>query len=386
MNPLLLLYPMRFDEVIGQEAIKKHLKQTLAENRVSHAQLFVGPKGCGSLPLAIAYAREILSANAKDPQASHLKCDKLAHPDLHLIFPVNTTQEVKKDPISKKFLAEFREAFFENPYLDLSLWFNHLGIGNKQGTISVLESQQIIHDLSLKPFESDYKVMVIWMPEKMHPAASNKILKILEEPPEKTVFLLVVEDQEKLLPTIVSRTQIVRLDRLTTEELKQALSKEFNANPEEVASAASLADGDYLDAYRHLKHAEALEFNKEQFIQWMRMAFKRDFYSITKWVDGISKVGRERQKAFLNYGLHIFREALITNLQVKELLRVQGDEEQFVKKFSPFVHGGNLQGFIYFFDEAIYHIERNANGKIVFLDLSVQVLKLLKQKAPVKAS
>lgn len=374
---------MRFSEVIGQEPVKKHLRNTIEQNRVSHAQLFLGPQGSGALPLAISYAREILCSNAKDSAACHLKCDKLIHPDLHLIFPTNTNNEVKKEPISKKFLTQFRAAFAKNPYMDLSIWFNYLGIGNKQGFISVKESNQIIHDLSLKPFESDFKVMVIWMPEKMNASASNKILKILEEPPQKTIFLLVVEDQEKLLPTIISRTQLVRLDRLSQVELKTALSKQFEIDEDKVASIVSLADGNYLNAYRHLKHAESIEFNKTQFIAWMRMAFKKDFYGMSKWSDIMAKIGRERQKSFLEYGLHIFRETLITNTNISSLLRVEGEERVFVTKFAPFVHGGNIQGFIEFFNEAMYHIERNAHAKILFLDLSIQVLKLLKQKAPV---
>ena len=198
---------MQYEDILGQKEIKKQLQQTIAENRVSHAQLFLGPEGSGALPMALAYATEILCTNTnKNKRASFLKCQKLAHPDLHLVFPTNTTTLVKKNAIYKAFQAEFREAVFENPYLSLNQWLGHLGIGNKQGSINVASSQEIIRDISLKPFESDYKVVIFWMVEKLHPSASNKLLKILEEPPAKTTFILIAENPE-LLRTFLEVTE-----------------------------------------------------------------------------------------------------------------------------------------------------------------------------------
>ena len=378
---------MQYEDILGQKEIKKQLQQTIAENRVSHAQLFLGPEGSGALPMALAYATEILCTNTnKNKQASFLKCQKLAHPDLHLVFPTNTTTAVKKNAIYKAFQAEFREAVFENPYLSLNQWLDHLGIGNKQGSINVASSQEIIRDISLKPFESDYKVVIFWMVEKLHPSASNKLLKILEEPPAKTTFILIAENPELLLQTIISRTQIVKFNKLHKEDIKKGLSEKFNLKDEELNAVVALSDGNFLEAIRHVESGGSLAFNRDSFISWMRLAFKRDIPGLIKWVEKIGPIGREHQKGFLAFSLHIFRESLIKNTGVFELTQMEGVEDKFVTNFAPFVNGTTAHEFIKEFSEAHYYIERNANPRILFMDLSIKVMILIKSARKVIAA
>jgi len=374
---------MKFEDIIGQVEVKKHLQQTIDENRVPHAQLFLGNQGFGTLPMAITYAKEILCSNSKiDQTSAKAKCDKLIHPDLHFIFPVNTTAEVKRNPTSKPFLKQFREAYLENPYLDLNQWLEFIGVGNKQGIINVHQAQDILKDVYLKPFESDFKVVVIWMAEKLHPSASNKLLKVIEEPPEKTVFLLVTEDQEQIITTILSRTQIVQFKRLHKEEIKAALQENYSIGEDQVITINNLCNGSYNEALKLLQHNEVVLFNRNNFIDWMRLAFRKDLVGIQEWVEGISVIGREKQKAFLEFGLHIFREAMVLNHKGFDVLQLDGEESKFVKNFAPFVHQGNLKAYMDLFNESIYHIERNANPRILFLDLTITVMKLMKMKNP----
>ncbi len=374
---------MDFKDLIGQEEIKRHLLQTIENNRVPHAQLFLGKTGYGTLPAAINYAKLILCSSSKTDQTSaKAKCDKLIHPDLHFIFPVNTTTEVKKDPTSRHFMKQFREAFHENPYLDLNDWLKYIGIEKKQGIINVSQAHDILKDVYLKPYESDYKVIIVWMAEKLNPAASNKLLKAIEEPPEKTIFILVAEDQEQIISTILSRTQIVQFKRLNNNVLKAEIAKHYSLSEEELTTILNLSNGDYHEALRILNNDEDVLFNRNLFVNWMRLAFKKDLVGINKWVEEVSALGREKQKAFLQFGLHIFREAMIFNYQIHEVLQLEGAEVKFVENFSPYVHSGNLKAYMDLFSEGSYHIERNANSKILFLDLTITVMKLMKKKNP----
>jgi DNA polymerase-3 subunit delta' len=372
---------MQYDAVIGQSELKERLQKSVRENRISHAQLFVGPEGSGALPMAVAYACQVLTENSQNPEATRKKCEKLTHPDLHFCFPVNTTKSVKKDPRSSHFLKEWREALLTNPYLNLYQWLNKLGIENKQGIIAVRQAEEIQQDLALKAFEASYKIMILWMPEKLHEKASNKLLKIIEEPPQKTLFILVSENAELLLPTIISRTQITRIPRLSSEELKDALNKRHNMDEASAQSAAFLSEGNYLEALRILNSSNEEMSFKSTFQNWMRSLYTKDIYEVMDFVEQIARVGRERQKHFLTYGLHIFRESLMANYATKDLVRTSGDEANFVEKFSPFIHAGNALSFASEFEEAIYHIERNVNAKIVFTDLSLKSMKLIRVKA-----
>lgn len=372
--------PMLFEDVIGQEEVKKHLIQTVEEGRISHAQLFVGPEGSGTLPLAIAYARYVINHASPDVDAANLKVDKLVHPDLHFCYPVNTTTRVKSKPVSANFIAEWRQAILENPYTNLFQWLNHLGIENKQGLINVEQSMEILKTLSLKAFESEFKIMIIWMAEKMNNQTANKLLKIIEEPPEKTLFILVAENYDMILPTILSRTQLVKVPPIKKDDLKQALISKHGLPEETAASVAHLSSGNYLEALRLIKSSDQENFNQAQFIAWMRLCFSKKYFEILDWVEVMAKSGREKQKNFLSYGLHIFRESLMKNFGGEELVRLEGTEKGFVEKFAPFVNQANCLQMVELFEKSIYHIERNANPKILFLDVSLKMLKLLRVK------
>lgn len=372
---------MRFEDVIGQKDVKEHLIQTVKEGRVSHAQLFVGPEGSGALPLAIAYAQYVLSNSSPNKEASDLKADKLVHPDLHFCYPVNTTSKVKSKPVSASFVSDWREAVLENPYMNLFQWLNHLGIENKQGLINVEQSLEILRTLSLKSFESEFKVMIIWMAEKMNAQTANKLLKIIEEPPGKTLFILVAENHDLILPTILSRTQLVKIPPLRREDLKNAIMERHGLPVETATSIAHLSNGNYLEALRIIQSSDKENFNQTEFIGWMRLCFAKKYFDILDWVEMIAKTGREKQKNFLAYGLHIFRESVVKNFGSEELVRLEGAEMGFVNKFAPYVNQKNCIQMIKAFEESIYHIERNANAKILFLDLSLKMLKLLRVKA-----
>ena len=377
---------MLFKDIIGQEAIKKRLIQSVCDNRVSHAQLFLGGEGYGQLALAIAYAQYISCENKTSDDScgtcySCIKYNKLVHPDLHFVFPVNTNKEITKDPVSDNFITGWREALGNNPYLSLDQWFEMIGIENKQGIISAKESNEIVKKLSLMTYESEYKVMIIWMPEKMNPSAANKMLKILEEPPDKTLFMLVCENQDQLLPTILSRTQLVKILRISDEALAKALVERHDVSTELASKVSFLAEGNYIEALKLLNQAEEVNYYSATFIQWMRLCFSAKMIEAIDWVESVSTIGRERQKNLLNYALHMVRESLVMNYTDKSRVKLNGEELDFLVKFSPYIHGANCIPLSEELNTAYFHIERNANPKILFLDLSIRVMKLLKVKA-----
>lgn len=380
---------MLFKEIIGQQAIKQRLIKSVKENRVSHAQLFLGPEGSGNLALAVAYIQYLYCDNRTEEDAcgtcpACIKINKLIHPDLHFLYP----QVVKKDDekVRQSFLANWREAFSENPYLNLNQWYEKMGIENKQGSISVEDSAEILRKLSLKTYESEYKAVVIWMPEKIHPTAANKMLKILEEPPSKTLFLLVAENQDQLLPTVLSRTQLIKINKLTDEDILNTLLNQHAAPYQQAKNIVHLADGNYNEALS-LLHQENDEnyIGTESFIKWMRMCFsyQKKVGELVSWCEEISKkeVGREKQKNFLQYALHLIRECLLTNYADSALVKLDEQEKEFAQKFAPFVHHGNYEQFVKELNDAYFHIERNAYPKILFLDLSFKIGKLLQMKA-----
>ena len=375
---------MLFSEVIGQEAIKQRLISTVADNRISHAQLFLGPEGSGNLAMAIAYAQFISCNNRLEVDScgecpSCLKYQKLAHPDLHFIYPINSTKDVPK-PRSSKFIEKWRGIITKNAYISLGQWYTEIGIENKQGLINAEDCNDIIKRLSLKSFESEYKVMIIWRPERMFHAAAPKLLKILEEPPAKTLFLLVGENHEQILKTIVSRTQIVKLKRIEEDDLSSALLRNQGIQEDEAKHLAIQSAGNYTEALRLSESNETREFNSEQFQVWMRYCFKSDWIQATEWIEGIARLGRERQKNFLQYCIGIIRQSLLLNYHLRELVSVEGGDFTFVKNFAPFVHAGNCVQFVDLLNTAHLNIERNANPKILFLDLSMKISELLKQK------
>lgn len=375
---------MLFSEVIGQETVKKRLISTVTDSRVSHAQLFLGPEGSGNLAMAIAYAQYI---SCEDRQAndscgmcpSCLKYQKLAHPDLHFIYPINSTKEVPK-PTSAKFIGKWRNAITKNPYISLGQWYQEIGIENKQGFIKVDDCNAIIKNLSLKSFESEYKVMIIWRAERLFHSAAPKLLKILEEPPDKTLFLLVAENHEQLLKTIRSRTQMVKLMRIEDQTLRRALQSRHGINEQEANVIARQSLGNYTEVLRLLEANETRQFNMEQFQIWMRYCFTSDWAQAMDWIGEVAKLGRERQKNFLLYCLGMVRQSLLMNYHIDKLVINDEKNRVFIEKFAPFIHAENCVEFTDELNTAYLNIERNANPRILFLDLSMKIADLLKKK------
>jgi len=376
---------MLFNQIIGQEHVKKHL-QTSAENgRIPHAQLFVGKEGSGTLAMAIAYAQYILCNSSENAEARNLKCEKLQHPDLHFAFPVTTNDSVKKHPVSDLFLEDWRDFISTQPYGGLFNWLRHIGVENKQGLIGVDEAEAIVKKLRLKSYEGGFKVMIIWMAEKMNIAAANKLLKLIEEPPEKTIFLLVAENEEQIIKTITSRCQALHFSALSEQDIVKTLMEREQVSENEAAKIAHQAEGSYNKAVHLLHHDSKDLVFEEWFVAWIRTAFKAKgnatvVQQLIAWSDTVAKSGRETQKQFLQYCLQFFRQALLLNYKSPDLVFLETQTGFDISKFAPFVHADNILDIQKELDDAIYHIERNGNAKIIFLDLSMKLTRLLHRK------
>ena len=385
---------MYFSDLIGQQDIKNRLIQTVKENRIPHAQLLRGPEGVGKLGLAIAYARYICCENRGETDAcgtcpSCVKYNKLAHPDLHFVFPV-IKPTGKSSVVCDDFVADFRSTLIESPYFSMQDWYARISDDAKQGMIYANESQEIIRKLSLKTYESEYKIMIIWLPEKMNDTCANKLLKILEEPPEKTVFLMVSNAPDEIITTILSRTQHIHVPRLTTDEIVVALlqNRDLDITQQDAVNVARISNGSYLSALAILGEDDENKVNFERFVMIMRLAWqvgnRKDHASLKtlrKWSDEMaaSSIGRERQKKFLQYAQHMTRENFILNLQQAELNYLTTYETDFSRKFSPFINERNVEDIMKEFALAERHIEQNVNAKMVFFDLVLKIIMLLKR-------
>lgn len=281
--------------------------------------------------------------------------------------------------LSSDIATEWREAFLENPYLSLSDWHNRLSAENKQSVIGVEESAEIIRKLSVTSYEGGFKVVLVWLPEKMNTQAANKLLKTLEEPYGKTVLLLISENEEALLQTIVSRTQIIRIPRLKDEEIRTALMKKNNLLPEDAAHIAYMADGNYNAALKYVSATEERKYHLTSFREWMKMCFRMEMVNVLNWVEDIAKQGRERQKEFLSYSMNIIRECLAGIYADKRIIRAGGEELDFVQKLSTRLDGDTCLKLSEELNEAILQIERNGNAKLIFTDLSLKIMRILKQ-------
>jgi DNA polymerase III subunit delta' len=381
---------MKFSEIPGQSRMKNQLLQTVSSNRVSHAQLFFGPAGCGKLALAIAYAQYINCENRKPgfdgkfPDdscgfcASCIKYNKFAHPDLHFFYPTAATKEVKK-AVSKEFLTQWRAYLARKNFLvELSEWFGEIGLENKQGIINAEDCNEIIKILGYKAYESEYKVVIIWYAEKLFHAAAPKILKILEEPPEKTLFLLVSENMDQILNTILSRTQIVKIPKLSDREVVQALMELHCCTEIEARRIAVLCDGNLHMAMSLVNETGEEDHNFAAFRNWLRLCYKPDVVELTRFAEEMSKSSRESQKSLLSYALRTARHCLLVNYNMSQMVKLESDEKQFVQQLSPFINPANGDVFAQEFNSAIFHLERNANSKILFMDLSLKMVNLLK--------
>lgn len=382
---------MLFKELLGLEHIKGHLTATADNGRVAHAQLFVGPEGCGTLPMAIAYAQYLLchnigGENAGGDESCNLKCGSLTHPDLHFAFPVANSDKIKSHAVSNLFLEEWRSFVKEQPYGNLFDWYRAIGIEKKQGQIGVDEATDIVKKLSLKSYEGGRKVLIIWMAEKMNIAASNKLLKLIEEPPTHTVLILIAESEEQIINTIRSRCQILHFPPLAEGVILEALKK-HGASAADAASIAQEANGNFnkaLDLFH--KDSEDLVFER-WFVQWVRSAFKAKgnkaaIQELILWSDEVSKTGREVQKQFIHYCIGAMRQAMLLNYKADSLVYLKLHLEGFdLKKFAPFVHENNISDIVKELETALFHVERNGNSKLIFTDLSIKLTRLLHTKA-----
>ena len=377
---------MQFKDVIGQEAVKQRLIQSVRENHVSHAQLFLGPAGSGKLPLALAYAQYILCPNRTATDSCGVcptcqKVQKLVHPDLHFVVPTNTTKKVKDKPESDLFMEEWREFAVKNEgYFNDTDWYAFLDIENKQGYMSVRDAASLLRKLSMKAYEGEYKIVILWMAEKMRVDTANKLLKILEEPPEKTVFLLIAEDQEELLATIKSRTALMKVPAIEINKIQEALVERLGCDPQQAHDAAMISEGNWITACHSVQESEEHKFFFTTFQQWMRLCFRSAYSELIDFSNNIKSLGREKQKELLDYGLRIIRNALLFNNNLAEIVMLPDDEKTFNSKFAPFVNPANLAQIAELFEEAIRHIERNGNAQIVFTDVSFKMIGLLKKK------
>lgn len=373
---------MRFSDIPGNQAVKQKLIHSAKIGRVSHAQLFLGEDGSASLSLAWAYAQYISCQNKAEDScgncSSCLKFEKMAHPDVHWVFPVTTGKTNR--PTSDHFIMEFRELFLKNPYSTESQWYAHLGVENKQGFISATEATELTKKVSLKAYEGGDKIVLIWHAEKMHKTTANKLLKQIEEPPDKTIFILLTPQSEQLLTTIRSRLQVTKIGALSDVEMRDFLVDK-NINVEAKNQAVQLSEGNISEALRLLDEDEVSEENTKRFQQWMRLSYQANILGVTDWADETSKIGRERQKAFIQYALHMVRESLVRNFASSDLQRLRGEEQGFTQKFSPFIHENNAIELIEVLEQAYFDISRNASAKILFTDLSLKLVLLLRIKS-----
>jgi DNA polymerase-3 subunit delta' len=372
---------MQFKEIIGQETIKHQLIRSVNENRVSHAMLFAGPEGSGKLPMALAFAQYL---NCKNKQATDAcgecpschKFAKLIHSDLHFVFPV-VKNSSNQNPVSDTFIKEWREQVLKNSYFNLNQWFDFIG-SEKQGMIYTQESGEIIRKLNLKSFEAEYKTMIIWHPELMHTSAANKLLKMIEEPPSKTIFILISDNPGEILGTILSRTQQIRFPRLSDTEVQSALQDREQLETGVAQSVAKLANGNYIRALEISGESEEQEFFLDKFKNLMRLAYGRKIFELLAWVDEITDQSKERQKNFLLYALRMARENYVMNLKTPAFVYLTPEEDAFSQKFSPFINDKNIHQISDELSLAHSHLEQNGNARIIFTDMVIKMIVLLK--------
>jgi len=371
---------MQFKQIVGQAAVKQRLINSVKENRVSHAQLFLGPEGSGNLALAVAYAQYLscLDRQMDDSCGECSSCrkyQKLAHPDLHFSYPFFAKH---KDDTAITFIDQWREALLATPYLSLDIWRGYLDAENKQANINIAECHQIIKKLSFKPFESEYKILILWLPEYLD-KEGNSLLKIIEEPQPNTLFLLVAQNQDQILNTILSRTQLIKVPALTYDEINQELISQYNQTEKAAAELAYLSNGNFTDALLMMQQED--KSYHTLFVQWLRLCFGNKGIEIVGFVDQLSKMGRENQKNFLRYGISFVRECCLLIAGAGELVHLPATELETAQKLSSIMNIEMNQAIIAELEKAHYHVERNANPKILFLDVSLQIMSFLKLKS-----
>lgn len=382
---------MQFSQILGQDYIKSHLIKSAASGRIPHAQLFIGPEGSGTLSIAIAYAQHILCnntgyENSNGNDSCNLKFQNISHPDLHFIYPTVTTEDVKTKPKSLDFIHEWRTFIQETPYGGLFDWYKILGVQNKQGEIRVEDAQEVLKSLSLKSYEGGYKIMIIWMADKMNIAASNKLLKLLEEPSDKTIFILISENEEDIIQTIRSRCQVIHFNGLPEKVIAEALVSQQNIDSNLAKKIAHQAQGNFNKALSLIKD-DGSDYPFEQwFVNWVRAAFRAKgnaaaIQDLISWSEEIAGLGRESQKKFIQFCIEMFRQALLLNYGTPSLVYIEPKADKFkLENFAPFVNGNNIHAIFKELSDAMYHIERNGNAKIILTDLSIKLTRLIHKK------
>lgn len=395
---------MRFAEVINQDAVKKHLREMISENRLSHALFFLARDGAGGLPLARAFAQYIVCeksnpAAAKsagpslfddEPESATpedscgvcpacIKASQLVHPDIHYTFPV-IPNKPNTPPVSADFITPFRTWAVENPYSNSYEWLQYIAAENKQGNITAKECEVILHNMSLKSFESTYKIQIIWMPEALG-KEGNKLLKVIEEPPPNTVFILVAENDELVLPTILSRVQLIKIPALTTDDITSALISRESVPEETARKIAGMSDGSYLEALQILQHQgddwDAL------LKEWMNSIVRTGPVAQLKIIDEIARIGREKQKQLLRYFIQILQHALHISILGSQRVADKESENvhEFAEKLQRFLNTQQLEAIVHELDKSSYYIERNAHAKVTFHALTIKLYHIISDKS-----
>ena len=369
-----------FGDVIGQKEVADHLKVEVEQGRTAHALLLTGPRGAGKLPLALALARLLCCMNPEGGDAcgrcpSCRQWEKLGHPDVHFVFPIVNNKKVSDD-----YLPQWRKMLLENTYTDLGRWMELIEAGNTQPQIYATESDRTLRKLSLKSSQGGWRVVLVWLPERMNEACANKMLKLLEEPPARTAFLLVSEEPERVLPTIVSRTQRIYVPRIAGEDIARVLVSRYGQTEEQAQSLAHRADGSFLKVLELMGQSDGQVLCFDLFTRLMRLAWQRDIRGMKAWSEQVAALGRERQKMFLEYAQRMVRENFIANFHRTEMNYMGPDEQHFATRFAPFVHERNIVGMTDLLSKAQEHIQQNVNPRMVFFDLILNMTVLIKMK------
>ncbi len=375
---------MFFKDIVGQSEVKERLVTSARKGLIPHAQLFCGPEGVGKFPLALAYAQYLNCENPTDNDscgkcASCVKYAHLTHPDLHFVFPI-VKKAAKKKEVCDDYIADWREFVKQhNYYFNLTQWLDHIDAENSQGLIYAKESEEILRKLSLRIYEAKYKIMIIWLPEKMHESCANKLLKIIEEPTDNTIFLLVSDTPDNIITTIQSRCQRINVHGVSESDIVQALESEYNILSDDATTVAHLSKGSYLKAVETISLNEEHKFFFNLFVQMMRASYARNIKEIKTIGNELAAIGRENQKSFLIYSQRMVREYFVSNLHQPEITYLAQDEANFGIRFAPFINERNIVGFMDELALAERHIEQNVNAKMVFFDLCLKITMLIKQ-------
>ena len=380
---------MTFSEVIGQKEAQERLMQMVREDRLPHALMLCGPMGTGKMALAMAFGCYLLSKKSENSDYSEYSeysespmLKKMEHPDLHFTYPTIKLPSMSSDhkPVSDDFAKEWHELIMDGPYFTMDQWMQAMGGENQQAIITAGESDDLVRKLSLKSSQGGYKVSIIWLPERMNIECANKLLKLIEEPPQQTVFIMVCEEPDKLLETIRSRVQRIDIKKIDNESLTQALVEKRGINEEDARRISRVANGNWLSALEELQIGSENELFLDMYISLMRLAYQRKIKDLRKWSETMAGYGREKQKRWLTYFLKMSRENFMYNFHQEELTYMTQKEEDFAKNFARFINENNILAISELANRDIRDIGQNANAKIVFFDLALQMIVLLLQK------